>query len=55
VTVSPASQQVQRRGAIPKLNLDDLDGRRRTLTVAEKGGYTHTYQISREGLQAIQD
>ena len=44
-----------RRGAIPRLNLDDLDGRRRTLTVTEKGGYTHTYQISREGLQAILD
>jgi integrase len=44
-----------RRGAIPRLNLDDLDARRRTLTVAEKGGYTHTYQISREGLQAILD
>jgi len=23
--------------------------------VVEKGGYTHTYQISREGAQAIQD
>jgi integrase len=44
-----------RRGAIPKLTVNDLDGRRLTLTVAEKGGYTHTYQISREGLQAIQD
>jgi site-specific recombinase XerD len=44
-----------RRCAIPKLTVDDLDGRRRTLSVAEKGGYTHTYQISREGVQAVQD
>ena len=27
----------------------------RSLTVEEKGGYTHTYQISHEGLKAIQD
>lgn len=44
-----------RRSAISKLNLDDVNLQKRTLTVKEKGGGTHTYQISREGLQAIQD
>jgi integrase len=40
-----------RRAAITQLNLDQGDLRRKTLTVVEKGGYTHTYQISREGAQ----
>jgi integrase len=44
-----------RRAAITQLNLDQVDLRRKRLTVVEKGGYTHTYQISREGAQAIQD
>jgi integrase len=44
-----------RRAAITKLNVDDLDIHHRTLRVDEKGGYTHTYAISREGVQAIQD
>ena len=44
-----------RRAAITQLNLDQVDLRRKTLTVVEKGGYTHPYQISREGAQAIQD
>ena len=44
-----------RRGAIPKLDVEQVDVRRKTLTVGEKGGYTHTYQISQEGLRAIQD
>ena len=44
-----------RRAAITQLNLDQVDLRRKTLTVVEKGGYEHTYQISREGVQAIQD
>jgi integrase len=44
-----------RRGAITKLDMDHVNGRRKTLTVGEKGGYTHTYQISQEGLKAIQD
>ena len=38
-----------RRAAITKLNLDQVDLRRKTLTVVEKGGYEHPYQISREG------
>jgi integrase len=44
-----------RRAAITKLNVENLDGRRRTLAVDEKGGYTHTYPISREGWHAIHD
>jgi integrase len=44
-----------RRAAITKLNLDQVDLRRTTLTVIETGGYEHPYQISREGAQAIQD
>lgn len=44
-----------RRAAITKLNVDHLDPRRRTLRVEEKGGYSHTYAISREGWQAIED
>ena len=44
-----------RRGAITKLDMEYVDVRRKTLTVGEKGGYTYTYQISQEGLQAIQD
>jgi integrase len=44
-----------RRGAITQLDVEHVDGRRKTLTVGEKGGYTHTYQISREGLTAIQE
>ncbi len=44
-----------RRAAITKLNLEGMDVRRKTLTVEEKGGSMHTYQISHEGLQAIRD
>ena len=35
-----------RRSALTHLNLEDIDPRRKTLTVLEKGGYTHTYHIS---------
>jgi integrase len=44
-----------RRAAVTHLDLlqADLTGRR--LSVVEKGGATHTYQISREGAQALQD
>ena len=44
-----------RRGAITKLDVDHVDVRCKTLTVGEKGGYTHTYQLSQEGLKAIQE
>ncbi len=44
-----------RRAAAVKLDLEDVDFDNRLLTVPEKGGVTHSYKISREGLQAIQD
>ncbi len=44
-----------RRGAITRLDLAGLDAARKALTVPEKGGSTHTYHISQEGLRALQD
>lgn len=44
-----------RRAALTALNLDEVDLTRKTLTVREKGGYTHTYHISQEGLRAVQE
>ncbi len=44
-----------RRAAITKLNIEHLDPQRRALSVEEKGGYSHTYPISREGWLAIED
>src|SRR5262249_33207836 len=44
-----------RRAAVTHLDQTQVDLAGRWLTVAEKGGATHTYQISREGAQAIAD
>jgi integrase/recombinase XerC len=44
-----------RRAAVTHLDLAQVDLAGRRLTVVEKGGTTHTYQISREGAQALQD
>ena len=44
-----------RRAAVTHLDLTQTDLAGRRLTVVEKGGVTHTYQISREGVQAIKD
>ena len=44
-----------RRAAVTHLDLAQVDLTGRRLTVVEKGGATHTYQISREGAQALQD
>jgi site-specific recombinase XerD len=44
-----------RRAAITHLDQTQVDLAGRRLTVVEKGGATHTYQISREGAQAIAD
>jgi site-specific recombinase XerD len=44
-----------RRAAVTKLDVESLDEGHRLLTVAEKGGYTHTYAISREGWDAIHE
>ena len=44
-----------RRAAVTKLEVASLDEGHRRLTVAEKGGYTHTYAISRAGWDAIHE
>ncbi len=44
-----------RRGAVCRLDVQDVDGRRKSVTVREKGAVLHRYQISREGLDAIRD
>ena len=43
-----------RRAAVTHVDQAQVDLAGRWLTVVEKGGATHTYQISREGAQAIQ-
>jgi integrase len=44
-----------RRRAVTVINIADVDFEKRKITVEEKGGTRHTYQISREGLGAIRD
>ena len=44
-----------RRAAVTQLNLGDVDWHKRTLSVQEKGGLTHSYAISKEGLEALRD
>jgi site-specific recombinase XerD len=44
-----------RRAAVTSLDQGQVDLASRRLTVVEKGGAIHTYQISREGAQAIAD
>lgn len=44
-----------RRAAATNLDVDDIDFNKKTVTVEEKGGVGHSYQISNEGLQAIRD
>jgi integrase len=44
-----------RRAAVRNLNLDDVDFKKRSVAVEEKGGRTHCYKISGEGLAAIED
>jgi integrase len=44
-----------RRAAITNLDLANIDWKQRTLSVVEKGGATHGYSISKEGLEAIRD
>ncbi len=44
-----------RRAAITRLNLADVDFKRRILPVVEKGGSVHAYPISRQGMQAIRE
>lgn len=44
-----------RRAAATRLDVGDVDFKKKTVTVEEKGGVSHSYQISNEGLQAIRD
>lgn len=44
-----------RRNAIVNLNINDIDYRKKEITVMEKGRITHTYPISTAGLKAIAD
>lgn len=44
-----------RRGAVANLKLADIKFESRLLPVVEKGGYTHAYKISRQGVGAIRD
>ena len=44
-----------RRRAVTAVNILDVDSDKRKITVEEKGGMRHAYQISREGVAAILD
>ena len=44
-----------RRRAVTAINLADVDFMKKKITVEEKGGMRHTYQINKEGLAAIRD
>lgn len=44
-----------RRAAAVNLDLEDVDFKKKAVSVREKGGPIHCYQISAEGLQAIRD
>lgn len=44
-----------RRAAVTRLDVDDIDARRKSVSVREKGALLHRYQISKEGLDAIRD
>lgn len=44
-----------RRKAVTQIFLADVDFEKKSITVEEKGGTRHKYQINKEGLTAIQD
>lgn len=44
-----------RRAAVRNIDLPDVDFEKRLINVEEKGGRTHGYKISREGISAIKD
>ena len=44
-----------RRAAVVNLDLEDVDFKKKAVSVREKGGLIHRYQISNEGLQAIRN
>jgi integrase len=43
-----------RRAAVTKINLEAVNFKRRVIAAEEKGGLFHAYQISREGIEAVQ-
>ncbi|MCP5045873.1 MAG: site-specific integrase, partial [bacterium] len=44
-----------RRGAVAKVNLDDVDFKTKSVTVEEKGGVQHRYKITNQALETIED
>lgn len=44
-----------RRAGVTHIELERVDMKRKTITTLEKGGHLHTYQISSEGIRAVQD
>jgi len=44
-----------RRGAVSNIDLNNVDFKTKSISVQEKGGFTHSYKISAEGLEAIRD
>ena len=44
-----------RRAAVTHIEVEQVDFQRKAITTLEKGGHLHTYQISSEGLRAVQD
>jgi len=42
-----------RRGALVNIDINDVDWDRHIINAVEKGGYSHSYSISDEGLRAI--
>jgi len=44
-----------RQAAVRSIDLADVDFEKRLISVEEKGGRTHGYKISREGISAIED
>jgi integrase len=44
-----------RRVGVCNILLEEIDFKRQTITTKEKGGHSHTYHVSREGLAAIRD
>ena len=44
-----------RRAAVRNIDLADVEFEKRLINVEEKGGRTHGYKISREGISAIED
>src|ERR1035437_6195877 len=44
-----------RRAAVKNINIADVDFERRSIRTLEKGGASHTYTISQQGLNTIKD